>query len=212
VNLILATFNLIPAFPMDGGRILRALLARRMSYQQATRIAVNLGHVFALIFGYLGVVQMNIILIAVAIFIYMAASSEELMVDVRETLKKFRIRDILPREFLTLKPDATLSDVLELVLHSHQEDFPVLEAGAAVGFVTRQDIITAIHQYGTSRRVAEIMRRTFPRLSDHATLTKARTLMEEHGIKALPVFKGDEVVGVVTLEDIGRVYAMMSTR
>ena len=89
INLILAVFNLIPAFPMDGGRVLRALLAQKMGYHKATRIAVNLGHLFALGFAYFGIVGGNIILTAIAVFIYIAASNEGRQVDVREALKKF---------------------------------------------------------------------------------------------------------------------------
>jgi len=99
INLMLAGFNLIPAFPMDGGRVLRALLATRLGYQKATKIAVNFGHAFALIFAYLGIIKLNIILVIIAVFIYTSASSEEAQVDVKETLKKFRVRDILRRDF-----------------------------------------------------------------------------------------------------------------
>lgn len=87
INLILAGFNLIPAFPMDGGRVLRALLAQKIGFQKATKIAVSLGHAFALIFAYFGIFY-NIWLVAIAIFIYIAASNEELQMDIKETLKK----------------------------------------------------------------------------------------------------------------------------
>lgn len=88
INLILAVFNLLPAFPMDGGRVMRAILASRLGMRRATRIAVAVGHIFALAFACFGLVQLNLILIAVAVFIYMAASSEELQVDIKEALKK----------------------------------------------------------------------------------------------------------------------------
>jgi CBS domain-containing protein len=173
---------------------------------------VNFGHIFALIFGYLGVTHMNLILIAIAVFIYMAASSEEALVDVKETLKKFRIRDILPREFLTVGPEATLAEVLELVFHSHQEDFPVLEGEKAVGFLTRQDIITNVHRFGTDKKVGDVMRRDFPHLLESDTLVKAQNIMGEHDTRALPVFKGGVVTGVITLEDIGRIYSITSVK
>jgi Zn-dependent protease len=91
INLMLAVFNLIPAFPMDGGRILRSILASRIGYVKATKFAVGLGHIFAIGFAYFGIVNTNLILIAIAIFIYMAASSERRQVDVKEALKKFKI-------------------------------------------------------------------------------------------------------------------------
>ncbi|MCX5679121.1 MAG: site-2 protease family protein [Candidatus Omnitrophica bacterium] len=99
INLALAAFNIIPAFPMDGGRILRAALATRLGWIRATRIAVNLGHIFALIFAYFGMVRGHLMLVAIAVFIYMAASREEAQAQIKETLKKFKIHDILPSEF-----------------------------------------------------------------------------------------------------------------
>lgn len=212
INLILAVFNLIPAFPMDGGRVLRALLAQRIGYQRATKIAVNLGHLFALVFAYFGIVGFNIILIAIAIFIYIAASNEELQVDLKETLKKFRVRDILSPDFLTVNGETTLAKVLELIFHSHQEDFPVVEQDEIVGFVTRQEIITSIHTIGMQASVRDIMRKDFPKVSDTDLLTKVQRVMEENNIRALPVLRSGRVIGVVTLEDIGRIYAIASHR
>ncbi len=214
INLILAVFNLIPAFPMDGGRILRALLAQRMGYRRATRIAVNFGHIFAFIFGYFGLIQGHIILIIIAIFIYMAASSEGLQVNIRETLKRFTIKDIISTRFLTLQKDATLAKVLELIFHSHQEDFPIVESGGErmIGFVTRKDIVSGIHQHGTSANVADIMRKDFPILRESDFLNNVQNIMQEHNVRALPVVKRGRVTGIVTIEDIMRVYSVMADR
>jgi Zn-dependent protease len=210
INLVLAVFNLIPAFPMDGGRILRAILAKRMGYQRGTHVAVTFGHLFALAFAYFGIIKFNIILVAIAVFIYMAASGEEMQVDIRETLKKFRVRDILARDFMTIKSDATLAKALELVFHSHQEDFPVVDGGELVGLLTRQDLMKSVHQFGVTRPVSEAMRKNFPRIKETDLLLKVQALIQESGIRALPVMRDDKVVGVVTLEDIGRVYAIAS--
>lgn len=212
LNLMLAAFNLLPAFPMDGGRILRALLAIKMGYRKATRIAVNFGHVFSLIFAYFGIVRFNIMLIIIAVFIYTAASGEELQQDVKENLKKFVVRDILPRDFITLDKDTALSKVLELMFHSHQEDFPVVENGFFCGFATRQDIMAGIHSFGMDRPVKDIMRTSFPKVSSTDAILKAQNIMNDKGVRALPVMRDGKVVGVITLEDISRVYAMMSQR
>jgi len=99
INLALAAFNMIPAFPMDGGRILRAALAARLGWIKATRIAVGLGHIFALVFAYFGIVRGNWMLVIIAVFVYMAASGEEAQVQAKETLKKLKIHDILPSDF-----------------------------------------------------------------------------------------------------------------
>ncbi|MFA5142768.1 MAG: site-2 protease family protein [Candidatus Omnitrophota bacterium] len=212
INLILAGFNLLPAFPMDGGRVLRALLAARLGYQKATRIAVNFGHAFAVIFAYFGIVRFNIILIIIALFIYTAASGEGAQVDVKETLKKFRVRDILPPDFITVTSSTTLAKVLELIFHSHQEDFPVVDGRMPVGFATRQDIMQGIHRFGMDKPVGEVMRKTFPKARETDSLVKVQSVMHENGMQALPVMKGEEVLGVVTIEDISRVYAMASQR
>jgi len=209
INLALAGFNLLPAFPMDGGRVLRALLATRMGYQKATRIAVSFGHVFALIFAYFGIIRFNIILVFIAVFIYMAATNEELQVDLKEALKKFRVFDILPRDFSTITGETTLAKVLELVFHSHQEDFPVMDGGVLTGFVTRKDIITGLHRFSADTKIKEMMRRQFPRAKSTDSLVKVHSVMQSSGIRAMPVIKDDEVIGVVTIEDISRVYAMM---
>jgi Zn-dependent protease/CBS domain-containing protein len=208
INLALAGFNILPAFPMDGGRVLRALLALRIGYRRATRVAVGFGHAFALGFAYYGIIKMNIILIAIAVFIYIAASNEELQSDVKETLKKFRVCDILPRDFASLAPGTTLAKVLETVFHSHQEDFPVVEAGAMCGFITRQDIMKGVHSRGTGSTVRDIMRTKIPRLKETDSLMKAQAVMQASGVRALPVLDGGRVKGVVTLEDIGRVYSL----
>lgn len=212
INLILAGFNLLPAFPMDGGRVLRSLLARKMDYRKATSIAVNIGHIFALLFGYFGLIHGHIILMLIAVFIYMAASAEEAQVDVRETIKNFRVKDVLPKEFLSLRSDVSLSKILELVFHSHQEDFPIVDNGRLIGFLTRADIIKNIHQHGTAKQVRDIMRREFPLVKPEDFLSKVQKVMEESQLKALPVVSKDKVCGVITLEDISKVYSVMSTR
>lgn len=212
INLILAVFNLIPAFPMDGGRVLRAMLAQKIGYRKATKIAANLGHLFALIFVYFGIVGVNIILIAIAIFIYVAASNEELQVDLKETLKKFRVRDILSHDFLTVKSDTTLSKVMELIFHSRQEDFPVVDNSEMIGFVTRHEIMKGIHTLGMQAAIRDIMIKDFPKVLDSDLLIKVQAIMEENGIRALPVIRDGKVLGIVTLEDIGRVYAIASQK
>lgn len=213
INLILAGFNLLPAFPMDGGRILRSILAQKYGFRRATKIAVNFGHIFALLFGYIGLMHGRLMLLIIAVFIYMAASSEELQVDVRSTLKKFKVKDILPAQFLTLQVDATLSKVLELIFHSHQEDFPVMgENNTMAGFITRSDVISGIHQHGVAGKVSSCMRTNVPAVSKEKTLDEVQNIMQNNELKALPVLQDGKVVGVITTEDISRVYSMMSVK
>lgn len=212
INPILALFNLLPAFPMDGGRILRSFLARRMEYGKATRIAVGFGHAFAVLFGFVGLISTppNPILIIIAFFIFMAASQEGMQVDLRLTLRKFSVKDVLPEQFFSVALSTPLSEVLALTLHSHQEDFPVVENGKIVGLLTRADVILTIHQFGVQKLVRDVMKKDFPVVQVNDALIKAHRLMEEWRIKAVPVLNRERVVGIVSLEDISRVYLLMS--
>lgn len=212
INPILAVFNLIPAFPMDGGRVLRALLARRMGFKKATEIAVNFGHVFALLFGFMGILYGHILLIIIAVFVYMAASNEGVQVELKEVLKKYHVSDILPDKFVSLKQDVTLSNVLEIIFHKHQEDFPIVENGQLVGFLTRNDIISSLHQHGAGIRVCDVMRKTFPSVKPKDSLHKVQAIMNSFGLKAVPVMQDGGLKGIVTLEDIGRIYAVVSEK
>lgn len=211
-NLVLAGFNLLPAFPMDGGRLLRSILASRMPYRKATSIAVNIGHVFALVFGYLGVVHRHIFLIAIAFFIYMAASAEDSQVDVRETIKKYRVRDVLPSEFLTLQSNMPLAKVLDVAFHSQQKGFPIIDNRKLVGLLTRTDIIANMHKREDGGVVGDMMRTKFPVVLPEELLSDVQKKMEDSELRALPVVKSGRTLGIIALEDISRVYSMMSKR
>lgn len=209
INLILAVFNMLPAFPMDGGRVLRAILSYRMSYKAATGVAVRLGHIFALLFGYIGLVHGHIFLLIIAIFIYMAASSEGIQVDVQETIKRYTVRDVLARTFVHVSPDATLANLLELMFHTHQEDFPVMEDGRLKGFVTRRKVIHGVHEKGKDAKVSEIMRTDIPAVKPETRLHEVQKLMQKHQTNAMPVERHGRVIGVVTIDDINRVYVVV---
>lgn len=206
MNPILGAFNLLPAFPMDGGRVLRAFLAEKIDYRRATKIAVSFGHAFAFIFCLYGLIQGNMILVIIGIFIYTAASQEETQVNFRMGLKGYEVKDILQDKFISLETDTPLSGVVEIVFHSHQEDFPVVEDGKLVGLLTRSEIISTIHQHGLEKKVSEIMKKNFPVLSPHTTLVRAHHLMAESNLRAIPVVYGQKIYGVITLEDISRAY------
>lgn len=212
LNIMLAVFNLLPAFPMDGGRVLRALLARVMTLQKATRIAVNFGYFFIFVFAAWGLMSGNIWLLIIAFFVYISASQEASHVEITETLKRFKVKDILPNEYLSVSPDTRLSKILEMIFHSHQEDFPVLENGLFVGIVARAGIISAIHQFGVEKTVKDIMVKNFPSASPADSLTKIHKLMEESGLRAIPIMEQGKLVGLITMEDLGKIYALMSAR
>lgn len=209
INLVLAVFNMIPAFPMDGGRVLRALLSFRMDRKAATKVAVRLGHIFALLFAYFGIVYGHIFLLIIAVFIYMAASGEGMQVMVQETIKKYSVRDILPREFVHVERETPLSKILEMTFHTHQEDYAVMDAERLVGIITRREVIHGMHVKGKDVRVGDIMRIDVPPVKLSTSLDKVQKLMQKHGTNAMPVERRGHTVGVVTMEDINRVYIMM---
>ncbi len=210
VNPMLAIFNLLPAFPMDGGRVLRAFLAQRMDYQKATRIAVGFGHAFALFFAFWGIRHNNLILIVISIFVYFAASQEGTQVDIKMTLKKFYVQNILSPNFATVSPTSSINEILGLIFQTHQEDFPVVANGHLVGFLPRSQIIYAIHQHGTNRIAGEIMLRSFPTASPEELLSSVQNKLEMSGLRAIPVVKDEKLLGLVTVEDIGRVYGLVA--
>jgi len=212
INLVLAVFNMLPAFPMDGGRVLRAILSYRISYKEATKIAVRMGHIFALLFAYIGIVHGHVFLIIIAVFIYMAASSEGLQVDVQETIKNYSVRDILASDFIHISPDTLLSKMLELMFHSHQEDYPVMEDDRLTGFITRREVMRGLHERGRDARVDEFMRRDITPVGVTAGLDEVQKLMQRYNTNALPVKKNRKIVGVVTITDINRVYIMLHER
>lgn len=214
INPILALFNLLPAFPMDGGRVFRSVLARKMDYLKATRIAVGFGHTFAVLFAFVGLISTppNLILIIIAFFIFVAASQEKIQVDLRSTLRKFSVKDVLTKQFFSVSTSTPLSEVLALTLRSHQEDFPVVESARLVGLLARADVILAIHQSGMQRLVKDVMKVHFPVLVLNDPLIKAHRLMEQWRIKAIPVLNQGQVAGIISLEDISRVYLLMSGR
>jgi len=212
LNLVLAVFNMLPSFPMDGGRVLRALLTLRMSYKKATAIAVRMGHIFALFFGYIGIVHGHIFLIIIAIFLYMSASSEGMQVNIRETIKRYTVQNILAREFVHVSPDMPLSKVLELVFHTHQDDYPVMENEKLVGFLTRKGLIHGIHARGKEAKVSEIMRTDIPPVKVKARLHDVQRSMQKYATSAMPVERAGRIVGVVTIDDINRIYLIISER
>lgn len=212
LNILLAIFNLLPAFPMDGGRILRALLARVMTLQKATRIAVGFGYLFIFLFVVWGIMNGSIWLLIIAFFVYVSATQEASHVEITETLKRLKVKDILSDGYLSVGTDTKLSKVLEMVFHSHQEDFPVMENGLLIGIVTRADIVSAIHQFGVEKIVRDIMIKNFPAASPSDSLTKIHKLMEGSGLRAIPIMEAGRLVGLITMEDLGKIYALMSAR
>ncbi len=209
-NLFLAVFNLIPAFPMDGGRILRALLASRMDYSRATGIAVGIGQNLALLAGLYGFLSGQLNLVVVAIFVYMGAGSEGQMVQVKSVLGELKVRQAFTRKTEALAPNDPLTRAVDLTLGSFQSDFPVCENDVLVGLLTKTDLISALQQRGSMTPVASVMRQQFPTIGLDNNLYQAQQAMVENRIEALPVMEGGQFRGLLTLQDVDEVFRLLS--
>lgn len=204
VNVVLAIFNLLPAFPMDGGRILRGLLGLYLSQYKATRIAVGIGQVFAIVLFFVGLLAMNFFMILIALFVYIGAESEERQMGIMVSLGGAKARDAMITGLTTLTPDRTVGEAAGMYFHSFQGDFPVIDDRRLVGLVTKDILVDALHNMGPSAQVSRVMTRDFPTATEETSLIDVLGKIQETGSKAVPVLKSGQLVGLITLEQLGR--------
>lgn len=140
MNVVLAAFNLVPAFPMDGGRILRALLARNRGYAEATRMAADVGKLLAILMGIVGVLGFNPILILIALFVYIAAASESRITTMQEVLEGVKVRDLMTRDVKTVSPSTSVRELTDRMLEERHTGYPVVDGDEVVGIVTLTDV------------------------------------------------------------------------
>jgi stage IV sporulation protein FB len=204
VNLFLAIFNLIPAFPMDGGRVLRALLAARMGYVRATEIAAFIGQGVAFALGFIGLF-FNPLLVFIAIFVYLAASSEAHLVAIRAMSRGVPTSAAMMTQFATLTPEAHVEDAVQTLLRTSQGEFPVVDSvGKPIGLLGRGDLIRALKQLGPNARVADAMSTPVPTIGHRRCLDEAFRMLQEKSAPAVAVVDGSgRLVGLVTSETVG---------
>jgi len=205
VNLFLAVFNLIPAFPMDGGRVFRALLATRFGYVRATEIAAAIGQFVAFALGFLGLFG-DPLLIFIAIFIYLAAASEAHVVAIRAIAQGVPVTAAMLTKFETLTPDEHVDKAVETSLHTSQGEFPVVDGtGRQVGLLGRNDLIRVLKERGAGTNVADAMTSSFPVVNNRRCLDEAFRLLQEKSAPAVGVVDAaGKLVGLVTSETIGQ--------
>jgi CBS domain-containing protein len=187
---------------MDGGRVLRAVLATRMDYRRATQIAASVGQVMAMLFGVIGLF-INPFLLFIALFVYLGAQSEAEMVGVQQLLANRVVRDAMMTRFRTLPADALLEDAVRELLAGSQQDFPVLADGRFTGMLMRNDLVKAIAEGGRQAPVHSAMRRDCAVVDVADSLRLAFDRMRQGECSALPVAQDDRIVGLLTLENIG---------
>jgi len=202
VNVSLAVFNLLPAFPMDGGRVLRALLAMRMDFVQATQIAASVGQGMAMLFGLAGLL-VNPFLVFIALFVWLGAAQEASMVQMRSALGGIPISRAMSTEFRTLSPRDPLERAAEQILAGFQQDFPVQEEGRLVGVLTRPDLLAALARRGGNASVGEVMRRHYETADPAEMMESVFARLHHCGCRSLPIVREGKLVGIVTPDNLG---------
>jgi Zn-dependent protease/predicted transcriptional regulator len=202
VNVWLVLFNLIPAFPMDGGRVLRALLAMRMEYVRATQVAATIGQGLAFVFGFIGLFS-NPFLLFIALFVWIGASQEASMVQMRNSISGIPVTRAMLTDFKTLSPRDNLSQVVGLILAGSQQDFPVVDAtGRVAGILERNAFIRGLSEHGQSAPVMDFVRHDVPEVDSFEMIENALMRLQESGAKTLPVTHASQLVGIITAENI----------
>lgn len=209
-NISLAVFNMIPAFPLDGGRVLRALLAMFMNFSTATTIAATIGQIAAIGLGLLGFINGNFILILIAVFIFFGAGQETVQTSSKAVLSTRRVGDTYNRYALHLKIGDRVSQVIDYLLTSYQPDFAVMQGSQIIGIVTRRDVFNALATHSRDLYVTEIMRRDFLSVQADRSLDNVYALMAERGERVVAVFDGPNYLGLVSLEDINEALAILA--
>lgn len=205
VNLFLVVFNMIPAFPMDGGRVLRATLSFYMSRPKATEIAARAGQGIAFLFGFLGLTNGNPLLLLIAIFIFMAAAAESSDVATRDRAHDVPARDAMITSYEPLTPDDTLEAAAQSLLRTTQAEFPVLDAqGTLVGVLTRAQIVDASAKKRATAAVSEVMTSDVPRVLLDTSLETVLDHLSKPGVPAVAVEdRRGNFLGYVTRENFG---------
>ncbi len=210
-NLVLALFNLLPAFPMDGGRVLRSLLAERRSFEHATRITARIGTGIAALMALLGLLQANFLLLFVALFIYIGAMQESMAATAQALMQGAKVRDAMVTDFRTLSHGDTIRDAAELLLATSQQDFPVLAGPRVTGLLSRSHLLRALASEGPGGYVASAMDRDFRRLDPEADLAEAAGVLSG-GVNCALVFEDERLTGMLTAENLSEYLVLKKLR
>jgi Zn-dependent protease/CBS domain-containing protein len=209
-NLWLALFNLLPAYPMDGGRVLRALFSRHMDSVRATRRAVSIGRAFATVFMLVGMLQPTYIwLTMIGFFLFVAAQLEERSAVFQSVLETVQLEDVMLTDFATLSPADTLEDALEKAVHSLQDDFPVIRGSDMVGVISKQKILAALRAEGNGY-VQAVMNRIFEVAQKKESLASAFRKLTARNLSIIPVVEDERLIGIVTLQNLMHSMALLA--
>jgi Zn-dependent protease/CBS domain-containing protein len=207
-NFFLAVINLLPAYPTDGGRVLRAWFSRRMDPVQATRRALTIGQTLATLLMLLGMIW-NLWFTLIGIFLFFGAQLEERSAIFQSVLEKVRLEDIMLTEFATLSPADTLEDALDKAVHSLQDDFPVVRGSDMVGVISKQKIVDVLRVEGNGY-VQSVMNRIFEVASRQESLASAFRKLTARNLSIIPVVEDQHLVGIVTLQNLMHSMALLA--
>lgn len=205
-NLLLGLFNLLPAYPMDGGRVLRSYLAQRMDYVQATRRAVTIGQGFAALFMIAGI--LNAWFMVLGFFLFVGAQIEDRSALFQSVLETVRIEDVMLTDFSTLSSADTLEDALHKAVHSLQDEFPVIRGSDLVGVISRQRILDALRN--GNGYVQGVMNRGFQIAQKTETLAAIFRRVGTKGLSLMPVVDGGRLVGILTMQNLTHSMALLA--
>lgn len=213
INLFLALFNLIPAFPMDGGRVLRALLAMVLERTRATRLAAHIGQATAVGFGLVGLFGGNPILILIALFVYFAASAEAQEVELHRIAGRLRVADAMASKLRPLSPTDTLADAARLLLSTEQREFPVVDGEEALlGVLTREALVRGLHADGPALTVGRAMHEGLPTVAADSPLEDALPLLEGDPRPVVVLDREGRWAGLLTRETLGELLLLAPSR
>jgi len=205
LNIILFAFNLLPAFPMDGGRVFRAWLAQRMPLPRATKIAADVGKGFAVIFAIIGILDLNPLLLLIAFFIYIGAGQETVAVKYSVLLRDIRVGTMMSKPVMTVEPTLPVTKVVELMYATKHLGFPVVEHNVLVGMVTVADVQKGSPIDRDAMQVRDVMSRDVIAVTPETPVTDVLRIMSVKDIGRVPVIENGALVGIVTRTDILKV-------
>lgn len=207
INVMIAGFNLLPAFPMDGGRVLRASLALRMDRGRATEVAARIGQAMALLLGVWGWFY-NPFLVVIAVFVWMGAKGEASLVQVQAALSGIPVSEAMITKFRALAPDDSLAQAVDLTLAGFQQDFPVMDGRRLVGVLTHEGVLRGLTERGAEVAVKQVMAETVDTVHPDEMLQLAFDRLQSRGGGVLVVVRDANVVGLLTSRNIGEMMTM----
>lgn len=211
-NIFLGLFNLIPAFPMDGGRVFRSLLATRIEYARATRIAVTVGQGIAWLMALWGLLGGGLFIVAIAIFILIGASQEGQHVELKSLFDGLRVEQAFSRGVKALSPSSTLREAVDLTLSTFQSDFPVCVDDQLVGLLTQSRLIDSLNRLNPETLVGQVMEVDVSPVEPKDGLFQVQQRLAELSMDALPVVDQGMFLGLITSRDLNEAYRLLSKR